>query len=89
MSTMCNQSDSSLQAAAGVFIWFLQVSRQSLGLSVERAAHLAGIGAADWQAIEAGRLPEPRQLRPMAQALALKLEQLAVLVRIRRKACEA
>jgi predicted transcriptional regulator len=86
---MCNQNDSSLQASAGIFIWLLQVNRQSLGLSVNEAAELAGMEATDWLAIEAGRLPELNQLRPMADTLELKVEQLAVLDRVRRKACEA
>ena len=86
MSTMINQNDSSLQASAGVFIWLLQISRQSLSLSIEKAAQLAGMETADWQAIEAGRLPELNQLRPIADTLELKIEQLAVLDRIRRKA---
>ena len=87
MSIMCNQNDSPIQAAAGMFIWLLQVSRQSLGLSVMQAAELAGMETTDWLAIEAGRLPELSQLRPMADTLELKVEQLAVLDRMRRKAC--
>jgi hypothetical protein len=86
---MCNQNDSSLQASTNIFIWLLQISRQARGLSVKEAAQLAGMETADWQAMEAGRLPELNQLRPIADTLELKVEQLTVLDRVRRKACEA
>jgi len=85
MTMMCNQNDSSRQASADIFIWLLQVSRQSLGLSVDKAAHLAGMETAAWLAIESGQLPELNQMRPMAAALDLKVEQLAILDRMRRK----
>jgi hypothetical protein len=85
MSTVCHQSNYSLQASAGIFIWLLQVSRQSLGLSAGEAARLAAMETTDRLAIEAGRIPEQKQLRPMADALELKVEQLAILDRIRRK----
>jgi hypothetical protein len=62
------------------------VSRQSLGLSVERAALLAGMEASEWLAIEAGRIPEPEQLRPMADTLELGFQRLAQLDRLRRNA---
>ena len=86
MSTTCNQNDSSLQASTNFFIWLLQISRQARGLSVKEAAQLAGMETADWQAMEAGRLPELNQLRPIADTLGLKVDQLAVLDRVRRKA---
>ena len=44
---------------------------------------------AEWHAIEAGWLPELNQLRSMADTLELKVEQRAVLDRIRRKTYDA
>jgi hypothetical protein len=85
MSTICNQNDPCSQAAADIFTWFLQVSRQAEGLAVEEAAHRAGMGSADWRAIEAGEIPAPEKLQPMADALDLRVDQLAILDRIRRK----
>lgn len=86
MSIACDQNDPCRHASADVFIWLLQVGRQVKRLSVEGAAHHAGMETADWLAIEDGRLPEPGQLRPMAKVLDFKFEQLAVLDRMRRKA---
>ncbi len=47
--SISKQNNSSLAASTGIFIWFLQVGRQSLRLSVDQAARLAGMETADWQ----------------------------------------
>jgi len=44
-------------------------TREATGRSVEEAACLAGMETSQWAAVEAGYVPEPDRLRPMADAL--------------------
>ncbi len=55
--------------------------RKQTGLSVEDAAELAGMEAAEWAAIEAGSVPRSTaRLKDMARAMDVSLGELANLV---------
>ena len=54
-------------------------TREAAGRSVEDAARLAGMATSQWAAIEAGYVPDPTQLRPMADALELGYDKIATL----------
>ena len=57
--------------------------REAGGRSVEQAAHLAGMEASEWAAIEAGLVPEDAaQLQSMAGALECSYDQLVNLALI-------
>ena len=59
-------------------------TRKAAGRSVEETAHLAGMETSQWAAIEAGYVPDPAKLRPMADALEIgygKIASAAVLCR--------
>ncbi len=59
----------------------VQDCREALGRSVEEAARLSGMEASEWLAIEAGHIPaDPERLRPMADALEIDFEQMAMTV---------
>jgi transcriptional regulator with XRE-family HTH domain len=58
-------------ALGQIFGQLMQMARQASGHSVEEAARLAGMEVSQWMAIEAGCVPDPGQLRPMADALEL------------------
>jgi|BarGraIncu00222A_1022003.scaffolds.fasta_scaffold73316_1 transcriptional regulator with XRE-family HTH domain len=63
--------------------------RETGGRSVEEAAHLAGMEASEWAAIEAGYVPESTaRLRSMAGALELGYEKIAGLACLCRGAWE-
>ena len=63
--------------------------RETGGRSVEEAAHLAGMEASEWAAIEAGYVPKnTARLRSMAGALELSYEKMAGLARLCRGAWE-
>ena len=55
----------------------VEKTRQAAGRSVAEAAHLAGMEASEWSAVEAGFVPDPAKLRPMADALALRYDRIA------------
>jgi hypothetical protein len=50
---------------------FIREFREKKSRSVEDVSHLAGMEASSWNAIEAGLIPDPEQLHPMADALGL------------------
>ena len=54
-------------------------TREAAGRSVEQAAQLAGMEASEWAAVEAGYVPDPAKLRPMADALELGYDKIATL----------
>ena len=55
--------------------------RQMIGRSVEDCARLAGMEFSEWAAIEAGHIPaDPSKLRPMAAALEIRWDDMAMLV---------
>jgi transcriptional regulator with XRE-family HTH domain len=63
--------------------------REAGGRSVEEAAHLAGMEASEWAAIEAGHVPgSTARLRSMAGALELGYEKIASLAGLCRGAWE-
>ena len=57
------------QAWSRLFGACIEKTREARGHSVEEVAHLAGMEASQWAAIEAGYVPDPARLRPMAGAL--------------------
>ncbi len=63
-------------------------TREAAGRSVEEAARLAGMEASEWAAIEAGYVPDPAQLRPMAGALECSYEKIALMAFICQGAWE-
>jgi len=63
-------------------------TREAAGRSVEEAARLAGMATSQWAAIEAGYVPEPAQLRPMADALELGYDKIAMLAALCRDGWE-
>ena len=63
-------------------------TREAAGRSVEEAAHLAGMERREWVAIEAGYVPDPAQLRPMADALEIGYDKIAMLAVLCREAWE-
>ena len=76
------QGDLSLarrQARGRLFGSCIEKTRQAGGHSVEEAAHLAGMEASQWAAIEDGYVPDPAKLRPMAGALECGYEKIALL----------
>jgi transcriptional regulator with XRE-family HTH domain len=66
----------------------IEKTREARGHSVEEAAHLAGMEASQWAAIEAGYVPDPARLRPMADALECGYEKIALLAFICQGAWE-
>ena len=59
---------------------FIVLHRAKAGLSVTRAAELAGMNRATWADLEdaAARLPRPETLKPVAEVLGVDVEQLLV-----------
>jgi len=67
----------------------IQSARNEAGLSIEEAAHLAGIEVSEWMAIEEGYVPqETNQLRSMAAALEVSYDKLLNMVLLCREAWE-
>ena len=66
----------------------VEKTREAAGRSVEQAAHLAGMETSQWAAIEAGYVPDPAQLRPMADALELGYDKIATLAMLCRDGWE-
>ena len=64
-------------------------TRQAAGRSVAEAAVLAGMDSSAWAAVEAGYVPDPGQLRPMADALGLGYDKIATMAVLCRDAWEA
>ena len=71
-----------------LFGLFIQKGREKRGCTVEEVARLAGMETSEWLAVEAGCVPDPRQLRPMADALALGYDKIAMLAVLCRDAWE-
>lgn len=66
----------------------VEKTRQAAGRSVAEAANLAGMEASEWSAVEAGFVPDPAWLRPMADALALRYDRIATMAVLCRDAWE-
>lgn len=74
---------------AGLFAKAIEHNRQARGLSVEDAAHLAGMEASQWAAIEAGVVPRTdAELRSIAGTLEIGYDQLFNLALLCRDAWE-
>ena len=86
------QDDLSLarrQAGGRLFGSCIEKTREAGGHSVEEAAHLAGMEASQWAAIEGGYVPaDSTQLRSMAGALECGYEKIALLAFICQGAWE-
>ncbi len=63
-------------------------TREAAGRSVEEAAQLAGMEASEWASVEAGFVPDPAWLRPMADALELGYDRIATMAVLCRDAWE-
>jgi transcriptional regulator with XRE-family HTH domain len=81
-------SSTARQFWANIFARGIRQARQACGMSVEQAAQLAGMEASEWAVIEAGYVPDPTQLRPMADALELGYDKIATLAMLCRDAWE-
>jgi transcriptional regulator with XRE-family HTH domain len=66
----------------------VEMTRQAAGRSVAEAADLAGMEASEWSAVEAGFVPDPAKLHPMADALALRYDRIATMALLCRGAWE-
>jgi hypothetical protein len=80
--------DSIRQSLGRLFGGLIEKTRDTAGRSLEEAARLAGMETFEWAAIEAGRVPDPAQLRPMADALALGHDKIGMLAFICQRAWE-
>jgi transcriptional regulator with XRE-family HTH domain len=76
------------QAWGRLFGTCVEKTREARGRSVEEVARLAGMEASQWAAIEAGYVPDPARLRPMAGALECGYEKIALLAFICQGAWE-
>ena len=63
-------------------------TREAAGRSVGEAARLAGMETSEWAAVEAGYVPDPARLRPMADALELRYDKIATMAVLCRDAWE-
>ena len=54
-------------------------TREAAGRTVEQAAKLAGMETCAWAAMESGFVPDVAQLRPIADALEVRLDKIAML----------
>jgi transcriptional regulator with XRE-family HTH domain len=54
-------------------------TREAAGRSVEEAARLSGMETSQWAGIESGFVPDPSKLRPMADALEIGYDKIAML----------
>jgi hypothetical protein len=66
----------------------VEMTRQAAGRSIAEAADLAGMEASEWSAVEAGFVPDPAKLHPMADALALRYDRIATMAVLCRGAWE-
>ena len=68
------------QAWGQLFGSCIEKTREAGDRSIEQAAHLAGMEASEWAAIEAGYVPtEAAQLRSMAGALECGYDRIATM----------
>jgi transcriptional regulator with XRE-family HTH domain len=72
-----------------MFASYVRHAREKKGHSVEAAARLAGMETSEWLAIEAGRVPHPEQLHPIADALEVGPDGMYAVVFFCRAAWEA
>lgn len=96
MSIVLNHSSASTNAAdnrawyASMLARYAQTRRAELELTAERAAEMSGMELSEWLAVEAGWLPEDRNmLRSIAATLGVYWTDLEILVLFARCAQEA
>lgn len=64
-----------------MFGQFIRGARKKKGLSIEEAARLAGMTVAEWEAVEAGEVPDEwARLGPIADALGMSCGQMGTFV---------
>jgi hypothetical protein len=67
------------QAMGLLFGSGIEEMRKSAGLSIDEAAVAAGMNAAEWLAVEAGKVPDSwERMRMMGAAINLRPEQIAL-----------
>lgn len=96
MSMIDIESMSSSRFGAGrrhawgrMFGTFIRSAREKHGRPLEDTARLAGMEASEWAAIEAGYVPlDMAMLRPMAAALEISYDEIALLAVFCRGAWE-
>ena len=67
----------------------IQAAREGAGLSIEKAAQLAGMEFSEWAAIEEGHVPEDlNRLHAMADAMGIRYERIATMALLCREAWE-
>jgi len=77
------------QAWGQLFGSCIEKTREAGGRSIEQAAHLAGMEASQWAAIEAGHVPtDGAQLRSMAGALECGYDKIATMALLCQDAWE-
>ena len=77
------------QAWGQIFGCCIEKTREAGGRSIEQAAHLAGMEASQWAAIEAGYVPtEAAQLRSMAGALECGYDKISTMALLCQDAWE-
>jgi transcriptional regulator with XRE-family HTH domain len=70
-----------------LFAAFIQQRREQLGLSMERAAELAGLRISEWYALEGGWVPEDEAaIHAIAETLEITWSQLSLYAGISRYA---
>lgn len=80
------------QFYASALARYIRRRRTELGMTIEQAAKLAGMEISGWMSIEAGWVPEDRELSPVAEVLevgVLQLSFLALVARCNREAVAA
>lgn len=71
---------------------YIRRRRTEMGMTLEQAAKLAGMEISGWMSLEAGWVPEDRELSPVAEVLevsVLQLSFLALVARCHREAAAA
>ena len=63
---------------------YIRRRRTELGMTLEQAAKLAGMEISGWMALEAGWVPEDRELSPVAEVLEVGVLQLAFIALVAR-----
>jgi len=66
----------------------IRINRERAGLSIEEAAHSAGMESYDWAAIECGHAPDLNCLRPMADAMSIGYDEMVTMAALCREAWE-
>jgi transcriptional regulator with XRE-family HTH domain len=67
----------------------IRETRRSVGLSIEKAAHLSGMQVSEWLAIETGYAPEDvNRLRAVADTMEVSFDQIAMAALLCREAGE-